>query len=43
MHVVCPWHGSEYVIITGAHPAIPEMRLRSFPVRDEEDNIVITV
>jgi len=43
MHVVCPWHGAEYVITTGAHPAIPDMRLRSFPVHEEEGNIVINV
>jgi nitrite reductase/ring-hydroxylating ferredoxin subunit len=43
MHVVCPWHGTEYVITTGAHPTIPDMRLRSFPVREEEGNIVITL
>lgn len=43
MHVVCPWHGAEYVITTGAHPAIPEMRLRGFPVCEEAGNVVVTL
>jgi nitrite reductase/ring-hydroxylating ferredoxin subunit len=43
MHVVCPWHGAEYVITTGEHVTVPEMRLRSFPVDEQEGNIVITL
>src|SRR5690349_16958618 len=33
--VVCPWHGYEYRILTGCHPARSSIRLRSFPVHEE--------
>jgi nitrite reductase/ring-hydroxylating ferredoxin subunit len=38
-HIVCPWHGAEYSVLTGAHPTQPLFTLRSFPV-DETDGVV---
>ncbi len=32
VHIVCPWHGYEYDIETGASPANPKMKLRKFEV-----------
>jgi nitrite reductase/ring-hydroxylating ferredoxin subunit len=36
MRIVCPWHGYEFSIKTGSHPAKAEIRLIPVPV--EEDN-----
>ena len=35
MHVVCPWHGFEYDVVTGRHPGRPDLALRSFPVTED--------
>ena len=43
MHVVCPWHGFEYDVVTGAHPGRPDFALRSFPVRESGGRIRVTV
>lgn len=38
IHIVCPWHGWEYDIVTGENAADPKFKLRKFPteVRDGE-------
>ena len=38
LHIVCPWHGAEFNIRTGAHAGIPELTLDpvEIVVRDEE-------
>lgn len=38
LHIVCPWHGYEYDIKTGRHPADDKVRLRKADllVRDGE-------
>jgi nitrite reductase/ring-hydroxylating ferredoxin subunit len=41
LHIVCPWHGAEYNIETGKHPAQPAFQLRGFPI--SESNGVISV
>lgn len=28
VHLVCPWHGYEYDLVTGEHPGNPRLRLR---------------
>lgn len=43
MHVVCPWHGFEYEVATGRHPARPDYALRSFPVQESGGRIRVTV
>lgn len=42
-HIVCPWHGFEYDITTGAHPGKPEYRLRAFPVSEEGGRVHVTL
>jgi nitrite reductase/ring-hydroxylating ferredoxin subunit len=32
-HIVCPWHGYEFDVMTGCHPVDPRVRLTSIPVR----------
>lgn len=39
LRIVCPWHGYEFSIKTGQHPAKAEIRLQAVPVR-EQDGVV---
>lgn len=41
MRIVCPWHGFEFSIRTGCHPAAQQIRL--LPVNVEEQDGVIYV
>jgi len=43
LHIVCPWHGFEYDIKTGAHPGRPSARLICVPVEEAADGIYVTV
>lgn len=43
LHIVCPWHGAEYSVSTGAHPTQPQFTLRAFAVEEEGGNIYVTV
>jgi nitrite reductase/ring-hydroxylating ferredoxin subunit len=39
--VTCPWHGMEYHIKTGVCLAFPEIRLRSYEVWVEDDQVKV--
>src|SRR5438270_13548634 len=41
LHIVCPWHGYEYDVRTGAHPADPAARLRAVEVQEQEGEILV--
>lgn len=41
LHIVCPWHGYEYDVRTGRHPADPRVRLRSYRVFETDGEIVV--
>jgi nitrite reductase/ring-hydroxylating ferredoxin subunit len=43
LHIVCPWHGFEYCIQTGSHPARAALRLRGIPVSEENGYVYVTV
>ena len=43
MHVICPWHGFEFDIRTGAHAAIPRYRLRGVAVRTDGSHVFVTL
>jgi len=43
MNVICPWHGFEFDIRTGAHPSNPKVRLRRIPVRVVDGEVYVTV
>jgi nitrite reductase/ring-hydroxylating ferredoxin subunit len=43
LHIVCPWHGFEYDIKTGAHPGRPAARLIRVAVEEAADGIYVTV
>ena len=39
--IVCPWHGYEFSITTGRHPANPNVRLRPVNVQLREGRIYL--
>lgn len=41
MHIVCPWHGAEYVIETGRHATIPHIKLTAVDVEEREGVIYV--
>jgi len=41
--VTCPWHAQEFHIPTGRSIAFPAIKLKSFPVRVEGEQILVTV
>ena len=43
IHFVCPWHGYEYDLKTGACAADPSLRLKKFDVIRRGDDIYVVV
>ncbi|WP_405166636.1 Rieske 2Fe-2S domain-containing protein [Nocardia sp. NBC_01499] len=43
MHVVCPWHGSEFVITTGEHATKPNFGLSAVEVAEEGGKIYVRI
>lgn len=41
--IACPWHGWEYDIETGQHIADARIKLRSFPVYEEDGTVYVDV
>ncbi len=41
LHIVCPWHGYEYNVRTGEHPADARLRLRGVEVEEREGEILV--
>lgn len=41
--VVCPWHAWEFDCVTGRHDYNPAIRLETFAVRVEGDDVVIEI
>jgi nitrite reductase (NADH) small subunit len=41
MHVVCPWHGYEFDIRTGAHPGNQRARLRKIAIAISGGDVII--
>jgi nitrite reductase/ring-hydroxylating ferredoxin subunit len=41
--IACPWHGWEYDVETGEHIADRAIKLRSFPVYEEDGAIYVDV
>jgi nitrite reductase/ring-hydroxylating ferredoxin subunit len=40
--IVCPWHGLEFDLTTGRCLAYPRVKLRSYRVRLENDQVVVS-
>lgn len=43
LHIVCPWHGYEYDIQTGAHPGKASAKLRRVTVEENPSGIYVSV
>jgi nitrite reductase/ring-hydroxylating ferredoxin subunit len=43
MRIVCPWHGYEFSIETGSHPAKPSIRLKRVAVEEEGGEVYVTI
>ena len=42
LHIVCPWHGFEYSVRTGAHAGQRDLKLRRIPVWEVDGRIYVT-
>jgi len=40
-HIVCPWHGLEFDVVTGYHPSSPHIRLRRIDVAVVDGRVVV--
>jgi len=43
LHIVCPWHGYEYDVRTGEHPADSRARLRRIDVEEHGGEILVRI
>jgi nitrite reductase/ring-hydroxylating ferredoxin subunit len=43
MRIVCPWHGYEFAIETGAHPAKASIRLTRVEVEERGGDVYVTL
>jgi nitrite reductase (NADH) small subunit len=41
VHIVCPWHGYEFNLKTGAHPGNPASRLRKVDIRLRDGDVYV--
>lgn len=41
LHIVCPWHGYEYNVKTGEHPADARIHLTAVSVVEENGEVVV--
>ena len=41
MHIVCPWHGFEFSIVTGRHAANASVRLRPLSVNEIDGDVYV--
>lgn len=41
VHLVCPWHGYEFNLKTGCHPADSRIRLKSYPVELRDGGVFV--
>jgi nitrite reductase/ring-hydroxylating ferredoxin subunit len=42
-HIVCPWHGYEFDVMTGCHPLDPRVRLTPVPVSLANGEVRLTL
>lgn len=41
IHIVCPWHGYEYHLETGAHAGDPKLKLTKFDVITRDGSVYV--
>ena len=42
-HVVCPWHGYEFNLMTGKHPGDPKIQLTRIPVSIRDERVRLQI
>jgi nitrite reductase (NADH) small subunit len=42
-HIVCPWHGYEFNLMTGQHPGSQRHRLRKADLKISEGNVYVAI
>ena len=43
VHIVCPWHGYEYNLMTGRHPGDRNVRLKPYEVKVSDGEVYVIV
>ena len=43
VHIVCPWHGYEYNLLTGRHPGDRTVRLKPYAVKISDGEVYVIV
>ena len=43
VHIVCPWHGYEYNLVTGRHPGDKNVRLKPYEVKIADGEVYVIV
>lgn len=41
--ITCPWHGWQYNVTTGENTSDPNLKIESFEVKIEEDNVQVKI
>lgn len=41
--IVCPWHGYEFSLKTGAFPTLPNIKLRRIPVEEDAGEVYVSL
>jgi nitrite reductase/ring-hydroxylating ferredoxin subunit len=41
--IVCPWHGYEFSLKTGAFPTLPHIQLRRIPVEEDGGDVYVRI
>ena len=41
MHIICPWHGAEYIITTGRHATVADIGLSAVDVQEQEGMVYV--
>jgi nitrite reductase/ring-hydroxylating ferredoxin subunit len=43
MHIVCPWHGAEFIITTGRHATAADIGLAAVDVQEQKGVIYVSL
>jgi nitrite reductase/ring-hydroxylating ferredoxin subunit len=43
IHIVCPWHGAEFIIMTGRHATAADIGLAAVDVQEQKGVIYVSL
>lgn len=43
MHIVCPWHGYEFNLMTGEHPGNKQIKLKKYSIVERGGEVYVAV